>query len=153
MYNHLKEIEWCPPADQVAGTLPHAFKLKYTTMYIIIDGSELFVGTPTDIMLQSSTWSNYKQHNTDKYLVGITPNGAISFISPAFFGSISDHELTRCSGLMTKLEGKGKVSVMVDHGFTIRDQLKCVGVELNIPPFLDAVPEITVGHRTFSEHL
>ena len=70
-----------------------------------------------------------------------------------FFGSISDHELTRCSGLMTKLEGKGKVSVMVDHGFTIQDQLKCVGVELNIPPFLDAVPEITVGHQTFSEHL
>lgn len=88
-------------------------------------------------MLQSSTWSNYKQHNTAKYLVGVTPNGAISFISPTFVGSISDPELTRCSGLLSKLDGKGKVSVMADRGFTIRDQLQSIGVELNIPPFLD----------------
>ena len=137
LYNHLKEIEWCPTADQVAGTLPHAFKQKYPTTYIIIDASEIFLETPTDLMLQSSTWSNYKQHNTAKYLVGVTPNGAISFISPTFVGSISDPELTRCSGLLSKLGGKGKVSVMADRGFTIRDQLQSIGVELNIPPFLD----------------
>lgn len=41
LYNHLKEIEWCPPAEQVACTLPHAFKQKYPTTYIIIDASEL----------------------------------------------------------------------------------------------------------------
>ena len=108
LYHHLKEIEWCPTAEQVACTLPHAFKEKYPTTYIIIDASELFVETPTDLMLQSSTWSNYKQHNTVKYLVGVTPNGAISFISPTFVGSISDPELTRCSGLLSKLDGKGK---------------------------------------------
>ena len=142
LYNHLKELEWCPSADQVASTLPHAFKFKYPTTYIIIDASELFVETPTDLMLQSSTWSNYKQHNTAKYLVGITPNGAISFISPVFVGSISDPELTRCSGLLTKLDGKGKVSVMADRGFTIRDQLERIGVELNIPPFLDGKKQL-----------
>ena len=70
-------------------------------------------------MLQSSTWSNYKQHNTAKYLVGVTPNGAISFISPTFVGSISDPELTRCSGLLSKLDGKGKVSVMADRGYKV----------------------------------
>ena len=123
MYNHLKEIEWCPSAEQVASTLPHAFKQMYLTTYMIIDASELFVETPTDLMLQSSMWSNYKQHNTAKYIVGVTPNGAISFISAAFVGSISVPELTRCSGLLSKLDGKGKVSVMADHGFTIRDQL------------------------------
>lgn len=45
--------------------------------------------------LQSSTWSNYKQHNTFYYLVGVTPNGAIL---PIFVGSISD--------LLSELEGK-----------------------------------------------
>ena len=88
-------------------------------------------------MLQSSTWSNYKQHNTAKYLVGVIPNRAISFVSPAFVGSISDPELTRCSGLLSKLDGKGKVAVMVDRGFTIRYQLESIGIELNIPSFLD----------------
>ena len=57
LYNHLKEIEWCPSAEQVvASTLPHAFKQKYPTTYMIIDASELFVETPTDLMLQSSTY-------------------------------------------------------------------------------------------------
>ena len=93
-------------------------------------------------MLQSSTWSNYKQHNTvtcryTLYIVVITPNGAISFISPVLVCSISNPELTRCSGLLTILDGKGKVSVMVDREFTIRDQVERVGVELNILLFLD----------------
>jgi len=35
LYNHLKEIECCPPAEQVACTPPHAFKQKYPTTYIM----------------------------------------------------------------------------------------------------------------------
>ena len=87
--------------------------------------------------MQTSTWSNYKHHNTAKYLVGVTPNGVISFISPLYVGSISDPEITRCSGLLTKLEGKCNISVMADRGFTIQDQLVGLGVKLNIPPFMD----------------
>ena len=26
MYHHLKEIDWCPTSEQVAGTMPKAFK-------------------------------------------------------------------------------------------------------------------------------
>ena len=143
MYNHLKEIEWCPSPQQVAGTLPHEFRIKYPTTYMIIDASELFLETPSDLVLQSSTWSNYKQHNTAKYLVGVTPNGAVSFISPAYVGSISDPELTRCSGLLTMLQGKSNISVMADRGFTIEEQLENIGVGLNMPPFLDGRNQLT----------
>ena len=136
LYNHLKEIDWCPSAEQVSGTLPHVFKQRYPTTYMIIDASELFVETPTDLMLQSSTWSNYKQHNTAKYLVSVTPNGAISFISSAFVGSISDPELTCCFGLLSKPNGKENISVMADCGFTVCDQLQSIEVQLNMPPFL-----------------
>ena len=108
LYNHLKEIEWCPTADQVASTLPHALKQKYPTTYIIIDASEIFLETPTALMLQTSTWSNYKQHNTAKYLVDVTPNGAISSISPTFVGSISDPEFTRRFSFALKAEWKRK---------------------------------------------
>ena len=38
---------------------------------------------------------------------------------------------------MQALEGKPNSSVMADRGFTIRDQLKAVNVELNIPPFME----------------
>ena len=137
LYFHLKEIDWMPTVDQVKATLPHAFREKYLTTYIIIDGSEIFIETSNDLQHQSSTWSNYKHHNTAKFLIGCTPNGAVSFVSSLYVGSISDVELTRESGLIQALEGKPNISVMADRGFTIRDQLKAVNVELNIPPFMD----------------
>ena len=98
LYNHFKEIDWMRTVEQVAGTLPPAFRERYPSTYAIIDGSEIFLETPTDLHLQSFTWSSYKHHNTAKFLIGCTPNGRISFISQLFVGSISDIELTRVSG-------------------------------------------------------
>ena len=126
-----------PTAEQVKATLPHVFKEKYASTFIIIDGSEVFIEIPNDLQLQLSTWSNYKHHNTSKLLVGCTPNGAVSFISDLYVGSISDVKLTTISGLVDKLNGKSNISVMVDHGFTICDQLKTIGVDLNIPSFIE----------------
>lgn len=137
LYCHLKEIQWMPDVEQVKATLPNSFHQKYPTTYTIIDGSELFIQTPSDLYLQSSTWSSYKHKNTAKFLVGCTPNGCINFISPLYVGSISDVELTRVSGFIDKMDGKAGVSVMADRGFTVKDQLDSIGVELNIPPFLE----------------
>ena len=137
LYHHLKEVKWMPEVEQVQATLPHSFRQAYSTTFAIIDGSELFIQTPSDLQLQSSTWSSYKHHNTAKFLIACTPNGGISFISPLYVGSISDVELTRVSGLLQELEGKDGISVMADRGFTIKDQLKEINVELNIPPFLE----------------
>ena len=105
-----------PSVRQVVGTLPHAFKKNYP------DGSEVFLET---LFMQSSTWSAYKHHNT---VVACTPNGAMSFISPLYVGSISDVELTRVSGFL---------SIMADRGFTIRDMLSALNIELKIPPFME----------------
>lgn len=95
--HHLKEIDWTPSVEQVAATLPCSFQEKYPTTYLIIDGSEIFIETPSDLFMQSSTWSSYKHHNTGKFLIGCTPNGAISYVSQLYVGSISDVELTRVS--------------------------------------------------------
>ena len=83
-----------PTVEQVKGTLPYAFKDKYPKTYIIIDASEIFIETPTDLEIQSSTWSNYKHNNTAKFLIGCTPNGAVSFVSQLYVGSVSDVKLT-----------------------------------------------------------
>ena len=143
MYQYLKEIDWTPSKEQVAATLPISFKEKYPTTYSIIDASEVYIETPSDLFVQSSTWSNYKHHNTAKFLIGCTPNGVISYISPLYVGSISDVELTRVSGYLDTLNGKHGVSVMADRGFTVRDQLASKGVDLNIPPFLERRPQMT----------
>ena len=80
-----------------------AFKEKYPSTYSIIDASEVFIEIPTNVFMQSSTWSNYKHHNTAKVLIGCTPNGAISFVSPLYVGGISDVELTKVSGFLDTL--------------------------------------------------
>ena len=143
MYRQFKEIDWTPSPEQVAATLPCTFQDKYPSTYSIIDASELFIQTPSDLFLQSSTWSSYKHHNTAKFLIGCTPNGAVSYVSELYVGSISDIELTRVSGYLQTLDGKEGVSIMADRGFTIRDLLKEKGIRLNIPPFMD-------GKRQFS---
>jgi len=118
------------------GTLPHSFRKNFPSTYAIIDGSEIFIQTPSDLCMQSSTWSQYKHHNTTKFLVACTPNGAISYISPVFVGSISDIELTKASGYLTTLQDKPGISIMADRGFTIKDMLKELNIELNLPPFM-----------------
>ena len=144
LYHHLKELNWSPSVEQVLGTLPHSFQERFPTTYAIIDGSEIFLQMPSDLHMQSSTWSQYKQHNTAKFLVACTPNGAISFISPVFVGSISDVELTRHSGFLTTLEDKPGVSIMADRGFTIKDMLKQLKIELNLPPFMEGRKQLPV---------
>ena len=54
-----------------------------------------------------------------------------------YVGSISDVELTRVSGFLSTLEGKQGISIMADRGFTIKDMLKELHIELNVPPFLE----------------
>ena len=130
LYQHLNEIKWTPSVEQVTATMPHAFREKYPTTFAIIDGSEIFLETPNDLHLQSSTWSNYKHHNTAKFLIACTPNGVISYVSPLYVGGISDVELTRVSGFLQTLKGKDGISIMADRGFTIKDQLKEVGGQL-----------------------
>ena len=119
LYHQLKEIDWMPAVAQVSGTLPPAFRTQFQNTYALIDCSEIFVETPTDLQMQSSTWSSYKHHNTAIFLLACTPNGCVSFVSPLYVGSISDVELTRVSGLLTCLENKQGVSIMADRGFTI----------------------------------
>jgi hypothetical protein len=39
---------------------------------------------------RAQTWANYKHNNTIKFLVSVTPTGAISYVSKAFGGRTSD---------------------------------------------------------------
>jgi len=143
LYHHLKEVDWMPTVEQVWATQPAVFKEKFPTTYIIIDGSEVFLETPSDLYMQSSTWSQYKHHNTVKFLVACTPNGCICFMSEVYVGSISDVELTKLSGLLEKLDDKPGIAVMADRGFTIKDTLAKLNIELNIPPFLEGRKQLS----------
>lgn len=59
-----------PSKQQIASNLPKSFR-KFPTVRVIIDCMEIFIEKPTTPSAQRATWSNYKQHNTIKTLVGI----------------------------------------------------------------------------------
>ena len=114
--------------------MPREFKEKYPSTRVIIDATEIYIEQPKLPELQQTTFSNYKNDNTYKILVGISPDGAVTFVSSLYLGCISDKELTKKSGILDLLEPGD--SVMADRGFEIEEDLMLIGVRLNIPPFL-----------------
>lgn len=134
LYLKFKEIPLWPPKELILANMPKQFKHLYPSTRIIIDATEIFIHQPRVPEIQQMTFSNYKNHNTFKGLIGISPSGSVIFVSKLYPGSISDKELMKKSGLIELLECGD--SVMADRGFDIEDELIVRGVQLNIPPFL-----------------
>ena len=134
LYHTLKGIERFPPWHIVKKYMPETFKKEYPNTRVIIDATEFYIDRPSSLLSQACTFSAYKNKNTAKVLIGITPSGAISFVSKCYEGSVSDRKLVELSGLLQKLEPGDQI--MADKGFQIQDLLTPLGVRLNVPPFL-----------------
>ena len=78
--------------------MPKIFQELYPNTRVILDATEIYVQKPALPDLQQMTFSNYKNNNTYKVLVGIAPVGTITLISDLYAGGISDKELTKRSG-------------------------------------------------------
>ena len=93
-------IIW-PSRSQVNKTLPSCFRKLYPKVCCIIDCFECFTETPSGLDLAATMWSEYKYHYTLKALVAITPNGAISYVSPTYRGRATDIFIVKNSGFWT----------------------------------------------------
>ena len=71
-------ITWLPE-EAVLSNLPGVFiKAGYKRCRVILDWTEVFIERPKSLINQACTWSEYKHHNTIKFLVGISPTGYIT---------------------------------------------------------------------------
>ena len=77
--------------------LSSAFK-SYKNCACFIDCTKIFIQRPLNLEACAITWSNFKHTNTIKYLIGISPAGAVTFLSHGWSGHISDKQLTIESG-------------------------------------------------------
>ena len=66
-----------------------------------MDGTEFFIEKSSSLARQNATWSSYKNHNTFKVLVGISPDGTMVYISHLYDGSVSDVDLVQQCGILS----------------------------------------------------
>ena len=141
MYVKFKELPMWMSRSKVDKWMPPYFKKWYPTTRVIIDATEFYIEKPSSLARQSATWSSYKNHNTFKVLVGISPDGTLVYISHLYEGSMTDVDLVAQCGLLSLLENGD--SVMADKGFDIQHLLSRIGVRLNIPPFRQGDQQFT----------
>ncbi|CAN7946346.1 unnamed protein product [Ixodes hexagonus] len=114
--------------------MPASFRAAFgVKVAVILDCFEVFIDRPSSLVSRALTWSQYKHHNTVKYLIGIAPQGVITFISKGWGGRTSDKELTETCGILENLLLGD--SVLADRGFTIADSVGLFCARLEIPAF------------------
>lgn len=141
LYIILGSIPIWPSRVTVDRHMPPEFRLTYPSTRVILDCTEIKIQYPSALVLNSMVFSHYKGSPTLKGLIGIAPNGAVTFVSNLFTGVMSDVEITKLSDIINLLESGD--SVMADKGFTIASMLSEKGVGLNIPPFLHSAGQFT----------
>ena len=127
------EINCWPDKDLVQFYTPEDFKVKFPTTRVIVDGTEIPIQKPSNPLSQRSTFSSYKNRNTLKILVGSTPGGLISYLSPAYGGATSDRQIVERSNLPQMCDAND--SIMADKGFNVQDLFAARDIHVNIPTF------------------
>lgn len=133
---------FCPPRHVIKSLMPDSFKLHYPNCTIIIDCTEVRTEQPSTVQQQRVLYSHYKGGYTLKFLVGITPCGAVCFHSKAYGGRCSDAFITVDSGFL-ELVQPGDL-IMADKGFPgINTRLEQAQAVLVMPPFLQGQDQFT----------
>ena len=69
---------------------------------------------PKALKARAQTRSHYKHHNTDKFLIGKTPQGVISLIPKEWGGRVSDQLISEKCGILYPVD-----IILADWGFNV----------------------------------
>ena len=134
LYARLQFLVKWPTRENLRMSMPQCFRRDFgQRVVVVMDCFELFTERPSSALNKVYTYSNYKHHQTIKYLIGIAPQGVVTFISDGWGGRTSDKHLTEQSGVLNNLL-PGDI-VMVDRGFNIEESVRFYQAELAIPSF------------------
>ena len=113
--------------------MPSAFSSYFGIRIAIIDCFEVYIERPSSLWAHAQTYSIYKSCNTAKYVIAITPQGTISFVSKGWGSRVSDHHLTEECGLLQYL--KPGDQILADRGFNIKDSVGFYCAEVKLLAF------------------
>ncbi|KAK4317580.1 hypothetical protein Pmani_011339 [Petrolisthes manimaculis] len=128
--------------DELRETMPMCFRAVYgKRVAVIIDCFEVFMDRPSNLLAQAQTWSSYKHHNTVKFLIGITPQGCVSFISQGWGGRTSDKYITEHCGFLSNII-PGDV-ILADRGFDIAESVALMQASVEVPTFMGGKKQLS----------
>lgn len=107
----------------------------------ILDCFEVFCERPTNLEARAATWLSYKHHNTVKVLLGITPQGSVSYVFNTWGGRVSDNYLTEHCGILDYLLPKDVI--LADHGFDIADPVGMMQARLHLPTYSEGKKQLS----------
>lgn len=130
IYEHSVGLVYMPSKEEVLMNMPLHF-INHSNTYRVDDCTEFFLEKPSGLEAQCVTWSEYKHHNTIKCLIGVTPDGQVTYISAGWGGRASDRHIEDKENALAQIpEG---MALMADKGFEIQD-LVPHGVDVILPP-------------------
>jgi len=142
VYFQFKEVDIWPSKELVENYMPSDFRAKFPSTRCILDGTEFPIEKPSNLRDQSSTWSSYKNRNTLKVMIGISPRGDVTHISDAFGGSTSDRQIVEQSELLSEEKFSPGDSIMADRGFIVQDLFCLKQVQVNIPTVMRGLTQL-----------
>jgi hypothetical protein len=131
LYYQLKELDLFIPKEVVDNFMPKDFKRKYPNTRIILDATEVKIEKPSKVTDQGATWSTYKNSNTLKTMIGYSPRGVVTYVSPSYGGSASDRQIIEVSNLLDKSLFCPGDSIMADRGIMVQDLFAAHDVAVN----------------------
>ncbi|CAN7947327.1 unnamed protein product [Ixodes pacificus] len=141
-----------PSRRAIRCNLPEVFSDPiFKDVRCTVDCSESFIHKPSFMSARSQTFSQYKHHNTVKFLVAVSPAGSITFISKAWGGRVSDKELTSKCGLLDKIE-EGDV-ILADRGFKCEELFAAKGASVLMPSFTKGKKQLSGEEVALSRKL
>ena len=88
---------------------------NFSNCRIILDCTKIQCEIPSNMESQSATFSHYKQCRTFKGLIGVAPNGVITYANGLFPRSTSDKQIDWHGGILNLME-PGEL-IIADKGF------------------------------------
>uniref|UniRef100_A0A672QLK9 THAP-type domain-containing protein n=1 Tax=Sinocyclocheilus grahami TaxID=75366 RepID=A0A672QLK9_SINGR len=132
--------------------MPHQFVEAFgNRVAAIVDCFDVFIEQPSNLQARAQTFSSYKHSHTLKYLISITPQGVISFISKGWGGCTSDKRITENCGFLDKLL-PGDL-VLADRGFDIKESVGLMCAEVKVPAFTKGQQQLEAKDVEETRHI
>lgn len=112
-----------PLSRIIRATLLECSKANYSGCRMIIDCTEVRTEEQSSVGQQCVLYSSYKSGYTQKFLIAITTNGVICFLSKAYASRCSEIHVTVDSGFLSVVQPRDMI--LADKGSPgIRESLK-----------------------------